>query len=222
MKPIGYIYTDFDDKFGIPRQSGLIDLPGVIEFLPEFRQPEAFRGLEGYSHIWVLWEFSSLKREGFSATVKPPRLGGNRKMGVFATRSPYRPNPIGLSCLKLEKVECTENKGVLLHVSGVDMLNKTPIYDVKPYIAYADSHPDAVCGFADEVMYDNLKVIFPDELLNELPENIRDKAIKLLELDPRPHYIDDPERKYGVSYAGYDIRFKVLGDLLTVCEVELL
>lgn len=217
---IAHIYTDFPEKFGIPRQSGLHDgLKGKIVFEKEYRNEEAFRGLEDYSYVWLLWAFSENHERPFNATVKPPRLGGNRRMGVFATRSPFHPNSIGLSCVKLEKVVMDEVDGPILYVSGVDQLNGTPIYDVKPYIPYTDSHPEAKGGFADEVKEYELEVEFPEELLQRYPEEKRDAAIYILKQDPRPAYQDDPDRKYGVSFAGYDIHFKVKNNLLKVFEV---
>ena len=223
MRKIAQIYTDFPTKFGIPRQSGIIEeLKGTIVMEPEFRNPEGFRGLEGFTHIWLLWSFSENKREDWSATVKPPRLGGRKRMGVFATRSPFRPNDIGLSCVKLESIEYDAMKGPILHVCGIDMMNKTPIYDIKPYIPYTDCHPDAVGGFADEVKDYALKVIFPEEWLCYIPESKRAAIRYVLAQDPRPAYQEDSSRRYGVEYAGYDVRFHVEGDTLTVCEVVVL
>lgn len=220
MQIIAHIRTDFPEKFGIPRQSGLVkELTGKIIFEPEFRTPEAFRGLEGFSHIWILWKFSEAKRQHWAATVKPPRLGGNRRMGVFATRSPYRPNDIGLSSVKLEGVEYSEELGPVLHVSGIDLLDDTPIYDIKPYLPYTDSHPEAVAGFAGDVFDYKLKVVFPEKLLGMLPEDKQQAMIEVLRQDPRPAYQEDPERRYGVAFAGYDVRFYVKKDVLTVCEV---
>lgn len=223
MKIIGYIHTDFPDKFGIPRQSGLVDsLKGTITFSPEYRIPEAFRGLEGFSHIWLLWKFSKSEKQNWSATVKPPRLGGKKRMGVFATRSPYRPNDIGLSCVKLEKVEYDEKRGPILYVSGADLMDQTPIYDIKPYIAYADSHPDALEGFAGAVKEKKLEVEFPEELLRRYPEEKWSAVIGILEQDPRPAYDTDKTRVYGVKFAGYDVRFTVSGNRLTVRELAVL
>ena len=220
MNIIGHISTDFPTKFGIPRQSGLIDeLKGVITFEPEYRQPEAFRGLEDFSHIWILWQFSKSQKKTKAATVTPPRLGGKVRMGVFATRSPFRPNDIGLSCVKLERIEYTADKGPVLLVSGVDMVDGTPIYDIKPYIKFTDSHPEAKEGFTTITYDKNLKVIFPQELLSIMPEDKRMAAVKVLEQDPRPAYDTDETRAYGVTFAGYDIRFKVKADVLTVFEV---
>jgi tRNA-Thr(GGU) m(6)t(6)A37 methyltransferase TsaA len=220
MKKIAWIETDFREKFGIPRQAGLVsDLRGRIVFETEYRDPNAFKGLDEYSHIWLLWEFSEAIRDTWSPTVLPPRLGGKTHMGVFATRSPFRPNPIGLSCVKLEKVDMDPKDGPVLYVSGADLMNGTPIYDIKPYLAYTDSHPEAVCGFADRVKAYELKVEFPEEFLLQIPEEHRPAAIALLAQDPRPSYQNDPDRRYGMAYAGYDIRFHVRDDVLTVCEV---
>ncbi|MBQ6321504.1 MAG: tRNA (N6-threonylcarbamoyladenosine(37)-N6)-methyltransferase TrmO [Lachnospiraceae bacterium] len=221
MKIIARIETDFKEKFGIPRQSGLVpEAGGRIVFEKEYRDPNALKGLDAYSHIWLLWEFSKAIRENWSPTVLPPRLGGNTHMGVFATRSPFRPNPIGLSCVKLERIDREDPQGPVLYVSGVDLLDGTPIYDIKPYLSYTDSHPEAVCGFADDVKDYELEVTFPEELLNILPENKRAAAIAILRQDPRPSYQDDPSRRYGTAFAGYDIRFYVEGRQLRVAEVE--
>ena len=220
MKIIAHVHTDFPSKFGIPRQSGLVEsLKGRIVFEPEFRTPEAFRGLEEFSHIWILWKFSESKKENWSATVKPPRLGGKKRMGVFATRSPFRPNDIGLSCVKLDKVELDEKDGPVVWVSGVDLLDGTPVYDIKPYIPLADCHPEASEGYTKETKVHQLKVDFPEELLNQYPEEKRDAIIGVLAQDPRPTYFQDPERVYGVPFAGSDVKFKVHGDVLTVCDV---
>ena len=220
MKVIGHIHTDFTSKFGIPRQSGLVpELKGVITFEPEFRNPEAFRGLEEFSHIWILWKFSKSEKEHWSATVKPPRLGGKKRMGVFATRSPYRPNDIGLSSVKLEKISFDEKYGPMLHVAGADLLDGTPIYDIKPYIAYTDSHPEATEGFAGNVKGKELQVDFPAELLNELPAEKQKAIVGVLAQDPRPAYDTDETRLYGVEFAGYDVRFTVAGNQLTVKEL---
>ncbi len=220
MKTVAHIYTDFDTKFGLPRQSGLADLPGKIVFEKAYRVPEAFRGLEEYSHIWLLWEFSEAKRADWSPTVRPPRLGGNKRMGVFATRSPFRPNPVGLSSVKLEKIEFTKNEGPVLWVSGVDLMNGTPVYDIKPYLPFTDSHPDAIGGFADEKKGYALQVEFPPELLAGIPVAKQAALLELLAQDPRPQYIDDPARVYGFAYAGTEVRFTVTGGTLTVVGVE--
>lgn len=220
MKIIGHIHTDFPAKFGIPRQSGLVDaLKATITFEPEYRIPEAFRGLEEFSHIWLLWKFSKSEKKHWSATVKPPRLGGKKRMGVFATRSPYRPNDIGLSSVRLEKIEFDEKKGPVLHVAGADLMDGTPIYDIKPYIAYADSHPEATEGFAGIVKDMEVTVNFPEELLARYPSEKREAIVGVLKQDPRPAYDTDETRVYGVEFAGYDVRFTVTGEVLTVKEL---
>lgn len=220
MKIIARIKSDFKEKFGIPRQSGIIpELKARIVFEPEYCNPHAVMGLEEYSHIWILWQFSETVRETWSPTVLPPRLGGRTHVGVFATRSPFRPNPIGLSCVELEKVEQDPKLGPVLCVAGADLLDGTPIYDIKPYLAYTDSHPEAVCGFADRVKDYELKVVFPDEFLMQLPKEKREAAIGILRQDPRPPYQNDPQRRYGVAFAGYDIRFHAADGVLTVCKV---
>ncbi len=220
MKTIAIIKTDFPEKFGIPRQSGRIDaLKGTVIFMPEYKSPDAVKGLEGFSHIWLLWKFDVPPKENFQATVRPPRLGGNTPMGVFATRSPFRPNPIGLSCVKLESVEFTKD-GPVLHVSGVDMKNDTEILDIKPYIPYTDCREDAIGGFADPLRDYHLDVSFPDNLLSKIPPEKREALLAVLADDPRPSYQDDPDRLYGVSFAGFDIRFTVSGTTLTVREVQ--
>lgn len=220
MKEIGHILTDFPEKFGIPRQSGLVDTMGKIVFEPEYRTKDAFKGLEEFSHLWIIWKFSKSMKKNWSATVKPPRLGGNKRMGVFATRSPFRPNPIGLSSVRLEKIEYDEKIGTILYVSGADMVNGTPIYDIKPYLAYTDSHSDAKGGFADDVLDYELCVDFPKELLEQIPEKHRKCVIDILKQDPRPSYIEDESRVYGVLYGGYNIRFRVQRKNLMVIEVE--
>lgn len=220
MKEIAHIETDFAEKFGIPRQSGLIEeTKARIIFDPEYRTWDAFKGLEQYSHIWILWKFSKAVRKNWSATVKPPRLGGNKRVGVFATRSPFRPNPIGLSSVKLEKIELDEKLGTVLHVLGADLMNGTPIYDIKPYLAYTDSHPDAVGGFSDCVRDYKLCVHFPKELQERFNEEFVTCVTKIIEQDPRPSYIEDEQRIYGVSYAGYNIRFKVVHNIATILEI---
>ena len=223
MKIIAKIKNDFKEKFGIPRQSGIArNMLSRIVFEPEYRVREALRGIEEYSHLWLIWEFSEAKREGWSPTVRPPRLGGNKRMGVFATRSPYRPNPIGLSSVKLVSVDESEGEGLVLTVSGADLLDGTPIYDIKPYLSFTDSHPDAVCGFADRVKEQRLSVNFPEELLSAIPTDARDTLITVLEGDPRPHYKTDPDYEYGMRHGDYEIKFKVDGDTLTVRDVEML
>lgn len=221
MKVIGHIRTDFPSKFGIPRQSGLIDgLKGKIILEPEYRNPQVYKGIEEFSHIWLLWEFSEAKKEHWSAIVKPPRLGGKKRMGVFATRAPFRPNNIGLSCVKLDRVEQDEKDGPVLWVAGVDLLDGTPIYDIKPYIPLTDCHPEASEGYTRETKIHELKVEFPEELLNQYPEEKRQAVLGILAQDPRPTYFQDPERVYGVPFAGFDVKFRVDGDLLIVCGLE--
>ncbi len=222
MHPVAHIETDFPQKFGIPRQSGLVpELRARIVFEPEYRDPNAFKGIEGFTHLWLIWQFSKAARKTWSPTVQPPRLGGNTHMGVFATRSPFRPNPIGLSCVKFEGLEIDPKLGPVLNVSGADLMNGTPIYDIKPYVRYADCHPEAVSGFANEVHDSGLTVEFPEQLLKLLPEDKREAAIGVLQQDPRPSYQDDPERRYGVAFAGFDLRFHVKDNVLTVCQVKL-
>ena len=220
MKTIARIHTDFPTKFGIPRQSGIIaTLQATVVFEPEYRNVEAVRGLEDFSHIWLLWEFSEARRDEWSPTVRPPRLGGNVRKGVFATRSPFRPNPIGLSSVRLERVEIDPKLGPVLHVSGADLMDGTPIYDIKPYIAYTDSHPDAVSGFASTPTEYLLDVDFPEDLLQKVPESQRESLINVLAHDPRPQYQDDPKRVYGMEFGGMEIKFKVEGMLLSVVSV---
>ncbi len=215
MRTIAHIQTDFKDKFGIPRQSGRVpSLLGRIVFEEEFRNPDALRGIDGFSHLWLIFDFSKAHREDWSPTVRPPRLGGNTRIGVFASRSPFRPNPIGLSVVKLEKVE----RGELI-VSGVDLLDGTPIYDIKPYLPFADSIPDAVGGYADEFEDYRLSVEFPEDLLAILPADKRQAAIDCLAQDPRPSYQED-ERRYSMAFAGYDIRFFVKEHIVHVTEIE--
>ena len=221
MKVIAHIHTDFPTKFGIPRQSGIVaSLQGKIVFEPEYRNADAVRGLEDFSHIWLLWEFSEAVRDSWSPTVRPPRLGGNVRKGVFATRSPFRPNPIGLSSVRLEKVDIDPQLGPVLYVSGADLMDGTPIYDIKPYIAYTDSHPDAVSGFASKPAEYLLEVDFPKDLLDKVSENQRKPLIEVLAHDPRPQYHDDPERVYGMEFGGMEIKFKVNRMSLSVVSVE--
>ena len=215
MKIIARIRTPFPEKFGVPRQSGLVDVPAQIVFEPDYRNPDALRGIEGFSHLWLIWQFDRAERDTWSPTVRPPRLGGNQRMGVFATRSPFRPNPIGLSCVKLLGVE----DGVLC-VSGADLVDGTPILDIKPYLPYCDSHPDARGGWTDGLESDPLAVDFPDTLLNLVPESHRRGLLGVLQSDPRPRYQDDPDRVYGLTYAGMNVKFRVAGDVLTVVGVE--
>ena len=220
MRIIGHIRSDFPEKFGIPRQSGIIEeLKAEIIFEKEFRDPNCFLGLEEFSHIWILWVFSGNEKAGWSPTVIPPRLGGRVHKGVFATRSPFRPNPVGLSCVRLESIEMTSKDGPVLHVLGADLRDQTPILDIKPYIRYTDCHPDAISGFADRVRNYRLEVIFPENLLEKLPAEKRKAAVRILQEDPRPAYQDDPDRRYGTAFAGWDIRYHVKGRVLTVCEV---
>lgn len=218
LKVVARIRSDFSTKFGIPRQSGLVQtLQSAIVFEPEFRSAEALRGIEGFSHLWLIWEFSASK--GWSPTVRPPRLGGNRRVGVFASRSPFRPNPLGLSCVKLEGIRHDAADGILLLVSGADLMDGTPIFDIKPYVHYADAHPDALGGFAQAAPSPALKVDCPPELLELLPQPKRQALLEVLALDPRPPYQDDAERIYGMGFSGFDIRFRVQGDTLTVCRI---
>ena len=220
MKIIAKIETDFPEKFGIPRQSGLVEeLKGVIVFEPQYRNADALKGLEGYNYIWLLWQFEGVERDNWSVTVRPPRLGGNKHMGVFATRSPFRPNPIGLSSVKLERIELDTDRGPVLHVAGIDLRHNTLIYDIKPYLPYVDCHTDATGGFAHEVKDYELQVVFPEELLARIPAEKQEAIIAVLKQDPRPSYHNDPTRKYGVGFAGYDVRFVVDGEVLTVVEV---
>lgn len=220
ITPIAYIHTDFPEKFGIPRQSGISNsLKGIITFEPEYRNPEALRGLDGYDYLWLLWQFEVPRKSGFTATVRPPRLGGNERMGVFATRSPYRPNPIGLSCVKLEEIRSTA-EGPVLVVSGIDLRDHTPIFDIKPYLPYADAHPEAAAGFSDDVRGAQLEVDFAEHLKAKLPAEKQQAVIDLLSQDPRPHYQDDPERIYGVSFAGHNIQFRIVGSTCTVISIE--
>lgn len=220
MKIIAKIHTDFPTKFGIPRQSGLVEsLKAKIVFEPEYRNPDALRGLEDFSHLWLIWEFSEAKRDTWSPTVRPPRLGGNKRMGVFATRSPFRPNPVGLSSVKIEAIDLYTENGPVITVSGADLLDKTPIYDIKPYLAFADSHPDAVGGFAEDVKDSNLTVEITPELLNLVPTGHRNALLDILAQDPRPSYQQDPTRVYGMEFAGMEIRFWVDGKTLTVKEI---
>lgn len=240
--PIAYIRTDFPEKFGVPRQSGLATaLRGRIVFEKDYRNPDALRGLEGFSHLWLIWEFSANSRHAYrqsadsgpadrgtenktmnwQPTVRPPRLGGNTHMGVFATRSPFRPNPLGLSCVKIAGIDLNSPDGPVIDVLGADLMDGTPIYDIKPYITYADSRPDAVCGYVDLLSEPDLKVVLPSDLSARITDTaIIPALIETLRLDPRPSYHDDPEREYGMSFASYNIRFKVNGDILTVTDIK--
>ncbi len=220
MEYIAHIHTQFPEKFGIPRQSGLVDAKGEIVFEPKFRNPDAVKGIEEFSHLWLLWDFSKAHQEEFHATVAPPRLGGRERRGVFATRSPFRPNGIGLSCVKLTGVCLEESRGPVLTVSGVDLLDGTPIYDIKPYLPYADAHPEARGGFGQEHKDAGIPVIFPEELLTELPEELRGTVMDVLAQDPRAAYNKKPDYVYGMAFAGYDIRFVVSEGVLNVCGVQ--
>ena len=219
LKYIAKIQTDFPAKFGIPRQSGLVNTKGTIVFEPEYRKEEALKGLEDYSHLWLIWEFSEAVRTGWSPTVRPPRLGGNKRCGVFATRSPFRPNPIGLSCVKMTGMKKHPEKGMVIEVEGADLMNGTPIFDIKPYLPYADCVPDARGGFADAVKNYALDVEIPEICLLKLPEEHRECVRQILAGDPRPSYQNDPDRIYGMEYAGYEIKFRVKDGMLTVCEI---
>ena len=220
MKPIAHIRSDFPAKFGIPRQAGLVaELRAQVVFEPEFRNPEALQGIEGFSHLWLIWEFSGNRREGWSPTVRPPRLGGNVRMGVFATRSPFRPNPIGLSCVRLDRVEWDGPRGPVLHVLGADLMDGTPIYDIKPYVPYADCHPEASQGFAPPDAGRRLEVDIPEELLARVPEGERAALRGVLAQDPRPAYQRNPERVYGFGFAGMEVRFTVRDGMLRVEEI---
>lgn len=217
MIQIAHIENDFETKFGIPRQSGLVEeLCGTVVFEPEYRQEQALRGIEDFSHLWLIWEFSESKRESWSPTVRPPRLGGNTRMGVFATRSPFRPNAIGLSCVKLLGVRKDPLKGVVLEIAGADLMNGTPIYDIKPYLPYADCHPEATGGFTDVVERHTLQVEMPEELERMIPPEQREALRGILAQDPRPGYQQDPDRIYGMSYGGRNIRFQVRDGILHV------
>ena len=221
IQVIARMRSDFSEKFGIPRQSGLVEqLQSYIVFEPEFRNPDALRGIEGYTHLWLIWQFSQAMGKPWSPTVRPPRLGGNTRMGVFATRSPFRPNSLGLSCVRLLEVRHTPDRGDILVVGGADLLDGTPIFDIKPYLPYCDSHPEALGGFTDNAGDFLLDVVFPEALLERLPEEKRQAAIGVLSHDPRPSYQRSPGRVYGLSFAGFDIRFTVEENTLTVHDVE--
>ena len=221
MKVIAKIRTDFKEKFGIPRQSGLVDsLRARIVFEPEYRVREALRGIEDFSHLWLIWEFSEAKRDTWSPTVRPPRLGGNKRMGVFATRSPFRPNPVGLSSVRLIGIEHTETEGDVLIVSGADLMDGTPIYDIKPYLPFTDCHTDARGGFADEKKEYSAEVIIPDHVASRIPEGRINEIRELLREDPRPSYRDDESREYGMSYAGLEISFRATGSTLEVTDIK--
>ena len=221
MRVIARIHSDFSTKFGVPRQSGLVDaLESTVVFEPEYRNPDALRGLEDFSHLWLVWVFDKAVRRDWSPTVRPPRLGGNRRMGVFATRSPFRPNPIALSSVKLAGIEQTAEQGPVLHILGADLMNGTPILDIKPYIPYADAHPEALGGFAAVPAGETLEVLIPPDMLEKIPPERREALRGVLAQDPRPHYQDDPERIYGFGFAGMEVRFSVEGSRLTVREIS--
>ena len=219
LSPIAYIHTEFSEKFGVPRQSGLAgSLCGTIVFEPEYRSPEALRGLDGFSHLWLIWGFSANRHGEWQPTVRPPRLGGNERMGVFATRSPYRPNPLGLSCVEIERIDMD---AATIYVRGADLMDGTPIYDIKPYIRYADSRPDAVCGYVDSLVERHLEVVFAGSVASVIKDpDVREALVQTLSLDPRPSYHNDPSREYGLSFAGFNVRFKVDGERLIVISVE--
>ncbi|MBQ4055353.1 MAG: tRNA (N6-threonylcarbamoyladenosine(37)-N6)-methyltransferase TrmO [Clostridia bacterium] len=220
MEIIAHIHNDFPTKFALPRQSGLVSsLTSKIVFTPKYRVPEAIRGIEEFSHLWIIWEFDQAQNDDWKPTVRPPRLGGNKRVGVFATRSPFRPNSLGLTCVKLERVEQDGEYGDVLIVSGADIMDGTPIYDIKPYIPYADSRPDAIGSFADDHAADSLEVDISKELLNRVAFGKRDTLIGVLSQDPRPAYQDDPERIYGFDYAGYEVKFKVKNSILSVVDI---
>lgn len=220
IRVIARIHSDFAEKFGIPRQSGLVEaLRAAVVFEPEYRNPEALRGIEGFSHLWLIWQFSQAVRADWSPTVRPPRLGGNTRLGVFATRSPFRPNAIGLSCVRLEGIRQDPKLGTVLVVSGADLLDGTPIYDVKPYLPYADCRPEAVGGFAASAPVSGLRVSCPDAILEQVPPEKREALLGVLAQDPRPSYQNDPTRVYGMRFAGLEVRFTVDGTELTVCQI---
>lgn len=221
LRVIARIHSDFPTKFGIPRQSGLVEeLRSAVVFEPEYRNPDALRGLEGFSHLWLIWQFSQAVRENWSPTVRPPRLGGNARMGVFATRSPFRPNPIGLSCVRLERIEQHPQWGPALWVAGADLMDGTPIYDVKPYLPYADCRPEAAGGFASQPKEPTLQVEIAPELLSQVPEELREALLGVLAQDPRPQYQHRPDRVYGLEFGPLEVKFTVEGELLTVRQVQ--
>ncbi len=220
MTPIAYIHNAYEEKFGIPRQSGLVSLPSLIRMEKPYRKPEVFRGLDGFSHIWLLWEFSESIRDKWSPTVRPPRLGGNQRMGVFATRSPFRPNPIGLSVVQLLQIVWEGDEAPYLLISGADLMNGTPIYDIKPYLPHIDSIPTAKGGFAQAAASHRLAVVFPPELWERVPQALREGSQELLAQDPRPSYQNDPSRMYGFAFGGLEVRFTVEDHVLTVREIE--
>ena len=221
IRPVAHVYTDFSEKFGIPRQSGLVEeLCGRVVFTEEFRRPEALKRIEEFSHLWLVWQFSKAVTQDFRPTVRPPRLGGNERVGVFASRAPYRPNALALSCVKLVRVDWDAPDGPALIVSGVDMLSGTPVFDVKPYIPVADCHPEATEGYTKETRQHLLQAVIPEELKQKVPENKLQALIGVLQSDPRPGYEDNPSVEYGMAYAGLDVGFTVNGDVLTVTRIE--
>ena len=221
MRVIARVHSDFSSKFGVPRQSGLVDaLESTVVFEPEYRNADALRGLEGFSHLWLVWVFDQAIRQTWSPTVRPPRLGGNQRMGVFATRSPFRPNPIALSSVKLSSIQQTTDFGTVLKIRGADLMNGTPILDIKPYIPYADSHPDAVGGFAATPAGETLEVTIPESLLSRIPTERQEALRGVLAQDPRPHYQNDPERVYGFGFAGLEVKFSVNGTQLIVTDIQ--
>lgn len=221
IEPIAYFRSPFATKFGVPKQSGLVEnLMGTIEFVPQYRNADALRGMEDFDYLWLIWEFSANRHAATSPVVRPPLLGGNRKVGVFASRSPFRPNRLGLSSVRISEIEIDATRGPLIHVLGADLMDGTPIYDIKPYVVYADSHPDAHSGFVDKNAIRWLEVVVPDAVAARYSSDELAALRKVLSLDPRPHYQDNPEKVYGMMYAGKDVKFRVEGDVLTVVEVE--
>lgn len=221
IEPIAYFRSPFATKFGVPKQSGLVEnLMGTIEFVPQYRNADALRGMEDFDYLWLIWEFSANRHAATSPVVRPPLLGGNRKVGVFASRSPFRPNRLGLSSVRISEIELDTTRGPLIHVLGADLMDGTPIYDIKPYVVYADSHPEARSGFVDKNAIRWLEVVVPDVVAARYSSDELAALRKVLSLDPRPHYLDNPEKVYGMMYAGKDVKFRVEGDVLTVVEVE--
>lgn len=221
IEPIAYFRSPFTTKFGVPKQSGLVEnLMGTIEFVPQYRNADALRGMDDFDYLWLIWEFSANRHAATSPVVRPPLLGGNRKVGVFASRSPFRPNSLGLSSVRISEIEIDTTRGPLIHVLGADLMDGTPIYDIKPYVVYADSHPEARSGFVDKNAIRWLEVVVPDAVAARYSSDELAALRKVLSLDPRPHYQDNPEKVYGMMYAGKDVKFRVEGDVLTVVEVE--
>lgn len=221
IEPIAYFRSPFATKFGVPKQSGLVEnLMGTIEFVPQYRNADALRGMEDFDYLWLIWEFSANRHAATSPVVRPPLLGGNRKVGVFASRSPFRPNRLGLSSVRISEIELDTTRGPLIHVLGADLMDGTPIYDIKPYVVYADSHPDARSGFVDKNAIRWLEVVVPDAVASRYSSDELAALRKVLSLDPRPHYQNNPDKVYGMMYAGKDVKFRVEGDVLTVVEVE--